>query len=546
MVLPAPAWAKWPTRWPDFKKSGPDKRYIYEEIQMKLNPSEISNLIRSRIENFEALTQARTEGTVVSVTDGIVRVHGLSDVMQGEMLEFPGNTFGLALNLERDSVGAVVLGEYEHITEGDTVKCTGRILEVPVGPELRGRVVNALGQPIDGKGPINAKMSDKIEKVAPGVIARKSVDQPVQTGLKSIDSMVPVGRGQRELIIGDRQTGKTAVAVDAIINQKGQNMTCVYVAIGQKASTVVNVVRKLEEHGALGYTIVVVATASDSAAMQFLAPYAGCTMGEYFRDRGEDALIVYDDLTKQAWAYRQISLLLRRPPGREAYPGDVFYLHSRLLERAARVNADYVEAFTKGAVKGKTGSLTALPIIETQAGDVSAFVPTNVISITDGQIFLEADLFNAGIRPAINAGISVSRVGGAAQTKVIKKLGGGVRLALAQYRELAAFAQFASDLDEATRKQLERGRMVTELMKQLQYCPLSVAEMAVTLFSVNKGYFDDVPVPKALAFEAVLHSHLKSNNKSLMDAIESSKDLSADNEKLLAAAIEKLKTTAVY
>ena len=380
---------------------------------MKLNPSEISNLIRSRIDNFEALTQARTEGTVVSVTDGIVRVHGLSDVMQGEMLEFPGNTFGLALNLERDSVGAVILGEYEHITEGDTVKCTGRILEVPVGPELRGRVVNALGQPIDGKGPINAKLTDKIEKVAPGVIARKSVDQPVQTGLKSIDSMVPVGRGQRELIIGDRQTGKTAVAVDAIINQKGQNMTCIYVAVGQKASTVANVVRKLEEHGAMEYTIVVAATASDSAAMQFLAPYAGCTMGEYFRDRGEDALIVYDDLTKQAWAYRQISLLLRRPPGREAYPGDVFYLHSRLLERAARVNADYVEAFTKGAVKGKTGSLTALPVIETQAGDVSAFVPTNVISITDGQIFLESDLFNAGIRPAINAGISVSRVGGA-------------------------------------------------------------------------------------------------------------------------------------
>ena len=513
---------------------------------MKLNPSEISNLIRSRIENFEALTQARTEGTVVSVTDGIVRVHGLSDVMQGEMLEFPGNTFGLALNLERDSVGAVILGEYEHITEGDTVKCTGRILEVPVGPELRGRVVNALGQPIDGKGPINAKMTDKIEKVAPGVIARKSVDQPVQTGLKSIDSMVPVGRGQRELIIGDRQTGKTAVAVDAIINQKGQNMTCIYVAVGQKASTVANVVRKLEEHGAMEYTIVVAATASDSAAMQFLAPYAGCTMGEYFRDRGEDALIVYDDLTKQAWAYRQISLLLRRPPGREAYPGDVFYLHSRLLERAARVNADYVEAFTKGAVKGKTGSLTALPIIETQAGDVSAFVPTNVISITDGQIFLEADLFNAGVRPAINAGVSVSRVGGAAQTKVIKKLGGGVRLALAQYRELAAFAQFASDLDEATRKQLERGRLVTELMKQLQYCPLSVAEMAVTLFSVNKGYFDDVPVAKALAFESALHANLKSGSKSLMDAIETTKDLSADNEKLLVAAIEKFKATAVY
>jgi F-type H+-transporting ATPase subunit alpha len=513
---------------------------------MKLNPSEISNLIRSRIENFEALTEARTEGTVVSVTDGIVRVHGLSDVMQGEMLEFPGNTFGLALNLERDSVGAVVLGEYEHISEGDTVKCTGKILEVPVGPELRGRVVNALGQPIDGKGPINAKMTDKVEKVAPGVIARKSVDQPVQTGLKSIDSMVPVGRGQRELIIGDRQTGKTAVAVDAIINQKGQGMTCVYVAIGQKASTIANVVRKLEEHGAMGYTIVVAATASDSAAMQFLAPYAGCTMGEYFRDRGEDALIVYDDLTKQAWAYRQISLLLRRPPGREAYPGDVFYLHSRLLERASRVNADYVEAFTKGEVKGKTGSLTALPIIETAAGDVSAFVPTNVISITDGQIFLETDLFNAGIRPAINAGISVSRVGGAAQTKVIKKLGGGVRLALAQYRELAAFAQFASDLDEATRKQLERGRLVTELMKQLQYAPLSVAEMAVTLFCVNKGYFDDVEVKKALAFESALHAYLKSKNKDLMDAINTSKDLSADNEKLLSAAIESFKSTAVY
>jgi F-type H+-transporting ATPase subunit alpha len=513
---------------------------------MKLNPSEISNLIRSRIENFEALAQARTEGTVVSVTDGIVRVHGLSDVMQGEMLEFPGNTFGLALNLERDSVGAVVLGEYEHIKEGDTAKCTGRILEVPVGPELRGRVVNALGQPIDGKGPIEAKLTDKIEKVAPGVIARKSVDQPVQTGLKSIDSMVPVGRGQRELIIGDRQTGKTAVAVDAIINQKGQNMTCIYVAVGQKASTVANVVRKLEEHGAMEYTIVVAATASDSAAMQFLAPYAGCTMGEYFRDRGEDALIVYDDLTKQAWAYRQISLLLRRPPGREAYPGDVFYLHSRLLERAARVNADYVEAFTKGEVKDKTGSLTALPVIETQAGDVSAFVPTNVISITDGQIFLETDLFNAGIRPAINAGVSVSRVGGAAQTKIIKKLGGGVRLALAQYRELAAFAQFASDLDEATRKQLERGRLVTELMKQLQYSPLSVSKMGATLFAVNKGYFDDVQVPKVLAFEAALHAYLGSKHKDLMDNIEASKDLSADNEKLLTAAIDEFKASAVY
>jgi len=513
---------------------------------MKLNPSEISNLIRSRIENFESLTEARTEGTVVSVTDGIVRVHGLSDVMQGEMLEFPGNTFGLALNLERDSVGSVVLGDYEHITEGDTVKCTGRILEVPVGPELIGRVVNALGQPIDGKGPINAKMTDKIEKVAPGVIDRQSVSQPVQTGLKSIDSMVPIGRGQRELIIGDRQTGKTAVAVDAIINQAGQGVTCIYVAIGQKASTIANVVRKLEEHGAMKYTIVVAATASDSAAMQFLAPYAGCTMGEYYRDRGQDALIVYDDLTKQAWAYRQISLLLRRPPGREAYPGDVFYLHSRLLERAARVSEAYVEKFTNGEVKGKTGSLTALPIIETAAGDVSAFVPTNVISITDGQIFLETDLFNSGIRPAINAGISVSRVGGAAQTKVIKKLGGGVRLALAQYRELAAFAQFASDLDEVTRKQLERGRLVMELMKQAQYAPMSVAEMALTLFAINKGAFDGVAVNKVLAFESALQAYVKSNHKDLLDAVESSKDLSGDNEKILSAAIETFKSTAVY
>ncbi len=443
--------------------------------------------------------ESRTQGTVISVTDGICRIHGLSDVMQGEMLEFPKNTFGLALNLERDSVGSVVLGEYEHISEGDTVKCTGRILEVPVGPELIGRVVNSLGHPIDGKGPINAKMTDVIEKVAPGVIARKSVSQPVQTGLKSIDSMVPVGRGQRELIIGDRQTGKTAVAVDTIINQKGKDLICIYVAIGQKASSIKNVIKKLEEHGAMAYTIVVAATASESAAMQYIAPYSGCTMGEYFRDRGQDALIIYDDLTKQAWAYRQVSLLLRRPPGREAYPGDVFYLHSRLLERAARVNEEYVEQFTKGKVKGKTGSLTALPVIETQAGDVTAFVPTNVISITDGQIFLETDLFNAGIRPAINAGISVSRVGGAAQTKVIKKLGGGVRLALAQYRELAAFAQFASDLDEATRKQLERGRMVTELMKQPQYEPLQVWEMALTLFAVSNGYFDDIEVKKALA-----------------------------------------------
>ncbi|WP_018230892.1 F0F1 ATP synthase subunit alpha [Methyloversatilis universalis] len=508
---------------------------------MNLNPSEISDLIKSRIQNLQLSAQSRTEGTVVSVTDGIVRVHGLDDVQQGEMLEFEGNTFGLALNLERDSVGAVVLGDYEHISEGQTVKCTGRILEVPVGPELIGRVVNALGQPIDGKGPINAKLTDKVEKVAPGVIARQSVSQPVQTGLKSIDSMVPVGRGQRELIIGDRQTGKTAVAVDAIINQKGQNMTCIYVAVGQKASTIANVVRKLEEYGAMEYTIVVAASASDSAAMQFLAPYSGCTMGEYFRDRGEDALIVYDDLSKQAVAYRQISLLLRRPPGREAYPGDVFYLHSRLLERAARVNPDYVEKFTNGEVKGKTGSLTALPIIETQAGDVSAFVPTNVISITDGQIFLETDLFNAGVRPAINAGVSVSRVGGAAQTKIIKKLGGGVRLALAQYRELAAFAQFASDLDEATRKQLERGRRVTELMKQPQYSPLSVAQMGISLYAANNGYFDDIEVPRVLAFESALHQFLQQKYADLVTKIETSKDLDGESEKVLAAAVAEFK-----
>lgn len=508
---------------------------------MQLNPSEISDLIKAKIQNLAEGAETRTQGTVISVTDGIVRIHGLTDVMQGEMLEFPGNTFGLAMNLERDSVGAVVLGEYEHISEGDEVKCTGRILEVPVGRELVGRVVNALGQPIDGKGPINASKSSPIEKIAPGVIARQSVSQPLQTGLKSIDSMVPVGRGQRELIIGDRQTGKTAVALDAIINQKGNGVVCIYVAVGQKASSIANVVRKLEEHGAMGHTIIVAATASEAAALQFIAPYAGCAMGEYFRDIGEDALIVYDDLSKQAVAYRQISLLLRRPPGREAYPGDVFYLHSRLLERASRINADEVEKLTGGAVKGKTGSLTALPIIETQAGDVSAFVPTNVISITDGQIFLETDLFNSGIRPAINAGISVSRVGGAAQTKVIKKLGGGIRLALAQYRELAAFSQFASDLDEATRKQLAHGEIVTELMKQKQYATLSVAEMALTLWAVNKGYYEDVPVKKALAFEAAFLAYVRANHVDVLTATDASGDLSADNEKVLAKAMESFK-----
>ncbi|HEX2667768.1 MAG TPA: F0F1 ATP synthase subunit alpha [Gammaproteobacteria bacterium] len=510
---------------------------------MQLNPSEISQLIKQRIEKFDGEAEARNVGTVVSVTDGIVRVHGLQGAQYGEMLEFPKNTFGMALNLERDSVGAVVLGDYKHIREGDPVKTTGRILEVPVGKELLGRVVNSLGEPIDGKGPINAKLSSPIEKVAPGVIERKSVSQPVQTGLKAIDAMVPVGRGQRELIIGDRQTGKTAVAVDAIINQKGKDLFCVYVAIGQKASSIANVVRKLEESGAMAYTIVVAASASESAAMQYIAPYSGCAMGEYFRDRGMDALIIYDDLTKQAWAYRQVSLLLRRPPGREAYPGDVFYLHSRLLERAARVNAEYVEKFTKGEVKGKTGSLTALPIIETQAGDVSAFVPTNVISITDGQIFLETDLFNSGIRPAINAGISVSRVGGAAQTKIIKKLGGGVRLALAQFRELAAFAQFASDLDEATRKQLDRGRRVVELMKQKQYSPLSTADMALSLYAANEGYLDDVDANKVVAFEAAMHSYFASKFGPLRDKINSTGDYDKEIEAGLKKAVEDFKKT---
>jgi len=513
---------------------------------MAIKASEISDLIKERIKNFDSAAEARDVGTVIAVTDGITRIHGLGDAQYGEMLEFPGDTFGLALNLEQDSVGAVVLGDYKHITEGDTVKTTGRILEVPIGRELLGRVVNSLGEPIDGKGAINTTETAPIEKVAPGVIERQSVDQPVQTGLKSIDAMVPVGRGQRELIIGDRQTGKTAVAIDAIINQKGTGIKCVYVAIGQKASTVANVARKLEEHGAMEHTIIVAATAAESAAMQYMAPYSGCSMGEYFRDRGEDALIIYDDLTKQAWAYRQVSLLLRRPPGREAYPGDVFYLHSRLLERASRINEKEVERLTNGEVKGKTGSLTALPIIETQAGDVSAFVPTNVISITDGQIFLETDLFNAGIRPAINAGLSVSRVGGAAQTKIIKKLGGGVRLALAQYRELAAFAQFASDLDEATRKQLERGQRVTELMKQPQYSPLSVGEMAISLYAANEGYLDDVDADKIVAFEAAMHSYINDKFTDLVNQISESGDLNDDIAAAMKQAIEDFKANGAY
>jgi len=513
---------------------------------MALKASEISQLIKERIENFEASAEARDVGTVIAVTDGIVRIHGLADARYGEMLEFPQNTFGMALNLEQDSVGSVVLGDYKHISEGDTVKTTGRILEVPIGEALLGRVVDALGKPIDGKGPIDAQGTAPIEKVAPGVIERQSVSQPVQTGLKSIDAMVPIGRGQRELIIGDRQTGKTAVAIDTIINQRGTGIKCIYVAIGQKASSIAGIVRKLEEEGALAHTIIVAAPAADSPAMQYIAPYAGCSMGEYFLDKGEDALIVFDDLTKQAWAYRQVSLLLRRPPGREAYPGDVFYLHSRLLERASRVNAEYIEKITDGKVKGKTGSMTALPIIETQGGDVSAFVPTNVISITDGQIFLESDLFNAGIRPAINAGLSVSRVGGAAQTKIIKKLGGGIRLALAQYRELAAFAQFASDLDAATRAQLERGERATELMKQKQYSPLSVAEMGLSLFAVNEGFIDPVPVNKVVDYEEALHDFARANNQSDLDAINDSGDYNDDVAATLKGICEAFAEKGAY
>ncbi|MEL0612308.1 F0F1 ATP synthase subunit alpha [Marinomonas arenicola] len=512
----------------------------------QLNPSEISEIIKKRIENLDVSSDAQNEGTIVSVADGIVLIHGLADVMYGEMIEFPGGVYGMALNLERDSVGAVVLGQYQDLIEGQKVKCTGRILEVPVGPELLGRVVDALGHPIDGKGAIETTLTDKVEKVAPGVIARQSVDQPIQTGYKAIDAMVPVGRGQRELIIGDRQIGKTALAIDTIIAQKDSGIKCVYVAIGQKQSTIANVVRKLEEAGAMEYTTVVAAGASDPAAMLYLAPYTGCTMGEYFRDRGEDALIVYDDLTKQAWAYRQISLLLRRPPGREAYPGDVFYLHSRLLERASRVSAEYVEKFTNGEVKGQTGSLTALPIIETQGGDVSAFVPTNVISITDGQIFLEASAFNAGIRPAMNAGISVSRVGGAAQTKIVKKLGGGIRLALAQYRELAAFAQFASDLDEATRKQLEHGKQVTELMKQKQFSPMPVADMGVVLYAANDGYLEDVETSKIGSFESSLISYMNSEHADLMADINKTGNFNGEIEATFKAAIEKFKATQTW
>ena len=513
---------------------------------MQLNSTEIAELIKQRIAQFDVKSEARNEGTIVSVSDGIIRIHGLADAMQGEMIELPGNRYALALNLERDSVGAVIMGSYDGLSEGMKVKGTGRILEVPVGRGLLGRVLNTLGQPIDGKGPIDNDGFSPIEVIAPGVIERKSVDQPVQTGLKAIDAMIPIGRGQRELIIGDRQVGKTAIAIDTIINQKDSGIKCVYVAIGQKASTIANVVRKLEEHGALANTIVVVASASEAAALQYLAPYAGCSMGEYFRDRGEDALIIYDDLSKQAVAYRQISLLLRRPPGREAYPGDVFYLHSRLLERAARVNAEYVEKFTKGEVKGKTGSLTALPIIETQAGDVSAFVPTNVISITDGQIFLTTQLFNSGIRPAVDPGISVSRVGGAAQTKIVKKLSGGIRTALAQYRELAAFAQFSSDLDEATRKQLDHGVKVTELMKQKQYSPLSVAHQSLVLFAAEKGYLSDVELNKIVDFEAALLSYANTQHAELMAEINAKADYNDAIVGKLTALLDSFKATQTW
>ena len=512
----------------------------------QLNPSEISSVLKEKIAGLDLSAERKNEGIIVSVSDGIVRIHGMGDVMYGEVIEFENGTKGMALNLEQDSVGAVVLGDYLGLVEGQKAVCTGKVLEVPVGEGLLGRVVNTLGTQIDGKGEIKAQGTSPVEVVAPGVIARQSVDQPVQIGLKAVDAMVPIGRGQRELIIGDRQTGKTAVAIDAIINQKGTGIKCIYVAIGQKQSTVANVVRKLEEHGAMEHTIVVSATAADPAPMQYLSAYSGCAMGEYFRDRGEDALIVYDDLSKQAVAYRQVSLLLKRPPGREAYPGDVFYLHSRLLERAARVNAEYVEQVTGGEVKGKTGSLTALPIIETLAGDVSAFVPTNVISITDGQIYLETELFNSGVRPAINPGLSVSRVGGSAQTKIMKKLAGGVRTALAQYRELAAFSQFASDLDDATKQQLANGKAFTELLKQKQYAPMSVAQQALSLYAADRGYMADVDVEKILDFEAALHGYLTSEKGELEEQINTTGDWNDDIENQFKELVEDFKKTQTF
>ena len=512
----------------------------------ELNPSEISEIIKQKIDALDSEPRPSNEGIIVFLADGIARIHGLGDVMNGELIQFEHGVQGMALNLERDFVGAVILGDYRLLSEGETAKCTGAILEVPVGEKMLGRVVNALGEPVDGKGAIDTELRSPVEKIAPGVISRQPVDQPVQIGLKAIDSMVPVGRGQRELIVGDRQTGKTAIAIDAIINQKETGVRCVYVAIGQKQSTIAGVVRTLEKYGAMENTIVVAAGAADPAPMQYIAAFAGCSMGEYFRDRGEDALIVYDDLTKQAWAYRQMSLLLKRPPGREAYPGDVFYLHSRLLERAARVSADYVENYTEGLVKGKTGSLTALPIIETQEGDISAFVPTNVISITDGQIYLETSLFSAGLKPAMDPGTSVSRVGGAAQLPIIKKLGGGIRTALAQYRELEAFSQFASDLDDASREQLEHGTRVTELMKQGQNSPMSVAEMGAVLFAANEGYLKEVEVEKIKDFEKSLLSFLHSEHEQLMKKVSETGEYGEDVAAEFKEALDKFMSTQAY
>ncbi|WWP02288.1 MAG: F0F1 ATP synthase subunit alpha [Candidatus Dasytiphilus stammeri] len=515
---------------------------------MQLNATEISELIKQRINNFNIANEIYNEGTIFSVNDGIIHIYGLSDVMQGEMISISGmkNRFAIALNLERDSVSAVVMGPYTDIVEGIKVKCTGRILEIPVGSGLLGRVINPLGDPLDGNGIISYEKFSAVEAIAPGVIDRESVTEPIQTGYLAVDTMIPIGRGQRELIIGDRQTGKTTLAIDTIINQKNSNIKCIYVAIGQKTSTVVNLVHKLKEHGVLSNTIIVLASASDSAVLQYLAPYAGCTIGEFFRDNGEDALIVYDDLTKHAVAYRQISLLLRRPPGREAFPGDVFYLHARLLERAARVNINYIETITKGKIKNKTGSLTALPIIETQAGDISAFVPTNVISITDGQIFLESNLFRLGIRPAVNPGISVSRVGSAAQSKIIKILSSGIRIALAQYRELAAFAQFSSDLDEVTRKQLNYGKKITELLKQKPYTPMSIGQQAIILFSAENGYIDDIEVDKINKFETALIHYVNQEYSTLMSEINNTGQYNSQIIANFKEIIDKFKSNCLW
>ncbi len=498
---------------------------------MNLRPEEISSVIKEQIKRYASELNVSDVGTVIQVADGIARVHGLENAMQGELLEFPGEVYGMVMNLEEDNVGAVLLGNHRNINEGDTVKTTGRVVEVPVGDAMLGRVVNALGQPIDGKGPVQNESFRKIERVASGVITRKSVDTPLQTGIKAIDAMVPIGRGQRELIIGDRQTGKTAIALDTIINQKGQNVKCVYVAIGQKASTVANIVKTLEGHGAMQYTTVVVSTASDLAPLQYIAPYAGCAIGEEWMEKGEDVLVVYDDLSKHATAYRTLSLLLRRPPGREAYPGDVFYLHSRLLERAARMSEEY-----------GGGSLTALPIIETQAGDVSAYIPTNVISITDGQIYLETEMFNAGFRPAVNAGLSVSRVGGAAQIKAMKKIAAPIRVELAQYRELAAFSQFGSELDADTKEKLAQGERIREVLKQPQYQPMAVQYQVVIIYAATNKYLLDVPVADIIRFEKGLFEFLDTKYAEVPRAIAEEKVISEKTEELLVKAIKEFKT----